>query len=133
MDAGAVVARKSYDHEDVVRCCALTVRSFRHRPRPPECSAIEHGLAPTPLSASQYHIPFVSTRALSPLAPGSQGHRFAGVDGLQDLVFDLTQKSKVQYDVHGKSGLVGRVTLVIGKRFLGEEGIAAVRQVGKLL
>ena len=116
-----------------MRCCAQTARSFRHRHRPLECSAVEHGLAPTPLSASQYHIPFVSIRALSPLAPGSQGHRFAGVDGLQELVFDLTQKSKVQYDVHGKSGLVGRVTLAIGKRFLEEEGTVAVRQVAKLL
>ena len=133
MDAGAVVARKSYDHEDVVRCCAQTARSFRHRHHPLECSAVEHGLAPTPLSASQYHIPFVSIRALSPPAPGSQGHRFAGVDGLQELVFDLTQKLKVQYDVHGKSGLVGRVTLAIGKRFLEEEGTVAVRQVAKLL
>ena len=45
----------------------------------------------------------------------------------------MNQKSKVQYDVHGKSGLVGRVTLAIGKRFLEEEGTVAVRQVAKLL
>ena len=133
MDAGVVVARKSYDHEHVVRYCALTARFFRHRHHPLECSTVEHGLAPTPLSAFQYHIPFVSIRALSPPAPGSQGHQFAGVDGLQELVLDLNQKSKVQYDVHGKSGLVDRVTLVIGKRFLGEEGTTAVRQVAKLL
>jgi len=116
-----------------VRCCALAVRSFRRRHHPLGCSAVEHGLAPTPLSASQCHIPSVSIRALSPPAPGSQGYRFAGVYGLQELVFDLTQKSKVQCDVQRKSGLVGRVTLVIGKLFLGEEGTAAVRQVAKLL